>query len=141
MVETSPQSHNGTSNEPFSLNCTVRAEHEGNPVNTIIQWIHNIDLSSNNSPGMKTALEAPSVFDNSSEPEYGSVLSSSTLDQFLTPAVLEYQVVESVTESSTFIYNCEATALNTTSFSDSTVFVKKVKVVGIFMLLNSLLLL
>ena len=78
------------------------------------------------------------MFDNSSEPEYGSGLSSSPLDQFLTPAVLEYQIVESVTESSTFIYRCEATALNTTSFSDSTVFVK---VAGIFMLLNPLLLL
>ena len=87
---------------------------------------------------MKTALEAPSVFDNSSVPQYGSdLLSSSPLDQFLTPAVLEYQIVESVTESSTFIYRCEATA----SFSDSTVFVKKVKVAGIFMLLNPLLLL
>ena len=137
MVKTSPQSFNVTSDEPFSLNCTVRAEHEGNPVNTIIQWIH-IDPSSNK---MKTALEDPSVFDNSSVPQYGSGLSSSPLDQFLTPAVLEYQVVESVTESSTFIYHCEATALNTTSFSDSTVFVKKVKVAGIFMLLNSLLLL
>ena len=142
MVKTSPQSLNVTSNEPFSLNCTVIAEYEGNPVNTIIQWIHNIDLSSNNSPGMKAALEDPSVFDNSSVPQYGSgLLSSSPLDQFLTHAVLEYQVVESVTESSTFIYHCEATALNTTSFSDSTVFVKKVKVAGIFMLLNSLLLL
>ena len=132
MVKTSPQSLNVTSNEPFSLNCTVIAEHEGNPVNTIIQWIH-IDPSSNK---MKTALEDPSVFDNSSVPEYGSgLLSSSPLDQ---PAVLEYQIVESVTESSTFIYRCEATALNTTSFSDSTVFVK---VAGIFMLLNPLLLL
>ena len=140
MVKTSPQSLNVTSNEPFSLNCTVRAEHEGNPVNTIIQWIR-INPSSDNAPVMKTALEGPSVFDNSSEPQYGSGISSSTLDQFLTPAVLEYQVVESVTESSTFIYRCEATALNTTSFSDSTVFVKKVKVAGIFMLLNSLLLL
>ena len=130
MVKTSPQSLNVTSNEPFSLNCTVRAEHEGNPVNTIIQWIH-IDP--------KTALEDPSVFENSSEPQYGSgLLSSSPLDQFLTPAVLEYQIVESVTESSTFIYRCDATALNTTSFSDSTVFVK---VAGIFMLLNPLLLL
>ena len=137
MVETSPQSLNVTSNEPFSLNCTVRAEHEGNPVNTVIKWIRISD----NAPGMKTVLEGSSVFDNSSEPEYGSGLSSSPLDQFLTPAVLEYQVVESVTESSTFIYRCEATALNTTSFSDSTVFVKKMKVAGIFMLLNSLLLL
>ena len=138
MVKTSPQSLNVTSNKPFSLNCTVRAEHEGNPVNTIIQWIH-IDPSSNK---MKTALEDPSVFDNSSVPQYGSgLLSSSPLDQFLTPAVLEYQIVESVTESSTIIYRCEATALNTTSFSDSTVFVKKVKVAGIFMLLNPLLLL
>ena len=132
MVKTSPQSLNVTSNEPFSLNCTVITEHEGNPVNTIIQWIHT-DPSSNK---MKTALEDPSVFDNSSVPEYGSgLLSSSPLDQ---PAVLEYQIVESVTESSTFIYRCEATALNTTSFSDSTVFVK---VAGIFMLLNPLLLL
>ena len=115
MVKTSPQSLNVTSNKPFSLTCSVRAEHEGNPVNTIIQWIH-IDPSSNK---MKTALEAPLV----SVPQYGSGLSSSTLDQFLTLAVLEYQVVESVTESSTFIYHCEATALNTTSFSDTTVFV------------------
>ena len=115
MVETSPQSLNVTSNEPFSLNCTVRAEHEGNPVNRIIQWIR-IDPSSNK---MKTALEAPSV----SEPQYGSGLSSSPLDQFLTPAVLEYQVVVVAIESGTFIYRCEATALNTTSFSDTTVFV------------------
>ena len=66
MVETSPQSLNVTSNKPFSLNCTVRAEHEGNPVNTVIHWIRISD----NAPGMKTVLEGPSVFDNSSEPEY-----------------------------------------------------------------------
>ena len=77
MVETLPQSLNVTSNKPFSLTCTVRAEFDGNPVSTAIQWIHNIDLSSNNSPGMKTAPEAPSVFDNSSEPEYGSGISRS----------------------------------------------------------------
>ena len=60
MVKTSPQSLNVTSNEPFSLICTVIAEHEGNPVNTIIQWIR-INPSSDNAPGMKTALEGPSV--------------------------------------------------------------------------------
>ena len=119
MVKTSPQSLNVTSNEPFSLNCTVRAEHEGNPVNTVIQWIRISD----NAPGMKTVLEGPSVFDNSSEPEYVSGLSSSPLDQFLTSTVLEYQVVEVAIESGTLIYHCEATALNTTSFSDTTVFV------------------
>ena len=54
-----------------------------------------------------------------SEPQYESGLSSSPLDQFLTPAVLEYQVVEVAIESGTFIYHCEATALNTTSFSDT----------------------
>ena len=100
----------------------MRAEHEGNPVNTIIQWIH-IDPSSNISPGMKTVLEGPSVFDNSSEPQYGSGISSSTLDPFLTSTVLDYQVVEVAIESGTFIYRCEATALNTTGFSDTTVFV------------------
>ena len=132
MVETSPQSLNVTSNEPFSLICTVRAEHEGNPVSTIIQWIC-INPSSDNAPGMKTVLEGPSVFDNSSEPQYGSGISSSPLDPFLTSTV----AVGIAIESGTFIYRCEATALNTTSFSDSTVFVK---VAGIFMLLNPLLL-
>ena len=107
MVNTSPQSLNVTSDEPFSLNCTVRAEHEGNPVNTIIQWIH-IDPSSDNAPGMKTALEGPSVFDNSSEPQYGSGISSSTLDQFLTSTVLDYQAIGVAIESGTFIYRCEA---------------------------------
>ena len=125
MVKTSPQSLNVTSNEPFSLNCTVRAEHEGNPVNTIIQWIRT-NPSSDNAPGMKTVLEGPSVFDNSSKPQYGSGISSSILDPFLTSTVLDYQVVEVAIESGTFIYRCEATALNTTSFGDSTVFVKEV---------------
>ena len=116
MVETSPQSLNVTSNEPFSLNCTVRAELDGNSVNSLIC----ITTSNNNTPGKETVIEPSSVVVISSEPQYGSGLSSSPLDQFLTPAVLEYQVVESVTESSTFIYRCEATAL---SFSDTIVFV------------------
>ena len=44
MVETSPQSLNVTSNEPFSLTCTVTAEHDEIPVNTTIEWIR---ISSN----------------------------------------------------------------------------------------------
>ena len=97
-----------------------------------------INPSSDNAPGMKTVLEGPSVLDNSSEPQYGSGISSSALDPFLTSTVLDYQAVGVAIESGTFIYRCEVTALNTTSFSDSTVFVK---MAGIFMLFNPLLLL
>ena len=77
MVETSPQSLNVTSNEPFSLNCTVRAELDGNSVNAT--------TSNNNTPGKETVIEPSSVVVISSEPQYGSGLSSSPLDQFLTP--------------------------------------------------------
>ena len=110
MVETLPQSLNVTSNEPFSLTCTVRAEFDGNPVSTAIQWtritsIHGMDKQS-------------SVLANSCES--GSGFSSSTPEQFSAVAVV---VVENSIETGISIYRCEATALNTTSFSDTTVVV------------------
>ena len=108
MVKTSPRSLNVTTNESFSLTCTVRGELGGHPLNTTIKWI----LVPTSFNGMET------VFNTYIREEY-----SSSLDQFPTPAVLEYQVVAGTMKSGTFIYRCEATALNTTSFSDSTVFV------------------
>ena len=107
MVETLPQSLNVTSNKPFSLTCTVRAEFDGNPVSTAIHItsIHGMDKQS-------------SVLANSCES--GSGFSSSTPEQFSAVAVV---VVEDSMETCISIYRCEAIALNTTSFSDTTVFV------------------
>ena len=68
---------------------------------------------------MEPVTEQSPVFANSSEPQYGSDYSSAVL------------VVESAMESGTFIYRCEATALNTTSFNDTIVVVKEMP--GIFM--------
>ena len=110
MVETSPQSLNVTLNKPFPLICTVRAKFDGNPVSTAIQWtlitsIHGMDKQS---PVLANSCES------------GSEFSSSTPEQF---SAVAFVVVEDSMETGTFIYRCEATALNTTSFSDTTVFV------------------
>ena len=114
MVETSPQSLNVTSNKPFTLTCTVKAEFG---INTTIHITH----SSNNTAGMEAVLK------HFPESQYCSGYYSSTLD---TPAVLEY-LVEGLTESGKVIYRCGATALNTTTFSDTTIVVMKV-VAGIY---------
>ena len=116
MVETSPQSLNVTSNQPFSLTCTVRAEFEPNPINAIIKWIRITPSNSKIEAVVSPVLP---------ESQYGSGYSS-PLDKFLTPAVLEHHVAEGVIESGAFIYRCVAKALNTTSFSDTTVFVEVV---------------
>ena len=95
----------------------MRVYFDGNPVNTTIKWIHI--TTSNLTHGMEPVTEQSPVVANSSEPQYGSDYSSAVL------------VVESAMESGTFIYRCEATALNTTSFNDTIVVVKEMP--GIFM--------
>ena len=83
MVETSPRSLNVTPNESFSLTCTVRGELGGHPLNTTIKWI-------------LVPTEMETVFNTYIGEEY-----SSSLDQFPTPAVLEYQVVAGTMKSGT----------------------------------------
>ena len=143
MVETSPPSLNVTSNEPFSLTCTVRAEHDEIPVNTTIEWIR---ISSNFS-GTVQLHEISTENDgftqwgyyNNSRCEsgslsgsgYGSSSGSGSASGFYLNsslvAVVVYESVLCTTENGTVDmvnYRCKATLSNITSTSDTSVLVE-----------------
>ena len=149
MVETSPQSLNVTSNEPFSLTCTVRAEHDEIPVNTTIEWIR----TSSNFSGTVQLHEIYSTDDgftqwgyyNNSRCEAGSLSGSgygsssgsgsgsgsgSSLDAIynIGVAVVVYESVLCTIENGTddmVNYRCKATLSNITSASDTSVLVER----------------
>ena len=143
MVETSPQSLNVTSNEPFSLTCTVRAEHDEIPVNTTIEWIR----TSSNFSGTVQLHEINTENDcftqwgyyNNSRCESGSLSGSgsgsgsgslnSSLDAIhnIGVVVVVYESVLCATENGTddmVNYHCKATLSNITSTSDTSVLVE-----------------
>ena len=138
MVETSPQSLNVTSNKPFSLTCTMRAEHDEIPVNTTIEWIR----TSSNFSGTVQLHEISTVtqwgYYNNSSCESGSLSGSgsgsgfnlnSSLDAIynIGVAVVVYESVLCTTENGTVDmvnYRCKATLSNITSTSDTSVLVE-----------------
>ena len=132
MVET-VDSFNTTLNIPFSLNCNVTAELDGKLLNTTIEWIRI-----NGTSDMEDILESHECcpkalyFESSSGCKYdfrsgsgssgsGSGFSGSP------PAVFGYQSVLHRTENGTdsvVIYRCQATTMNITSYSDTTVYLE-----------------
>ena len=142
MVETSPQSLNVTSNKPFSLTCTVTAEHDEIPVNTTIEWIR----TSSNFSGTVQLHEINTENDgftqwgyyNNSRCESGSLSGSgsgsgfnlnSSLDAIYNNgvAVVVYESVLCTIENGTddmVNYRCKATLSNITSASDTAVLVE-----------------
>ena len=152
MVEPSPQSLNVTSNKPFSLTCTVRAEHDEIPVNTTIEWIR----TSSNFSGTVQLHEITTENDgftqwgyyNNSRCESGSLSGSgsgsgsgygsssgsgsgsgSSLDAIynIGVAVVVYESVLCAIENGTddmVNYRCKATLSNITSASDTSVLVE-----------------
>ena len=137
MVET-PSSFSITLNIPFSLICNVRAELDGQLLNTTIEWIL-ISSASNDTSEVDEVLQLHECFlnflsvnESSSECEIdlgsrsdfsgsGSGFSGSS------PAVFGYQSVLHRTENGTdtqVTYRCQATVVNVTMFSDTTVYVE-----------------
>ena len=140
MVET-PSSFSITLNIPFSLICNVRAELDGQLLNTTIEWIL-ISSASNVTSEVDEVLQLHECFldtlnflsvnESSSECEIdlgsrsdfsgsGSGFSGSS------PAVFSYLSVLHRTENGTdtqVTYRCQATAMNVTMFSDTTVYVE-----------------
>ena len=132
---------NITLNIPFSLICNVRAEFDGRPLNTAIEWIL-FSSEGNGTSEVKEVLEMHECFpgtinllsvnESSSECEIdlGSVLDFSGSGSGFSgspPAVFGYQSVLNRTENGTdtqVTYRCQATAMNVTRFSDTTVYVE-----------------
>ena len=105
-VETSPESLTTSPNNQFSVNCTARAEVDGQSVPVDIEWTR-IDFFS------QSEL-MPTLYTTTGSPErgYQSVLTTSEDDTV-----------------NTIIYRCTATTLGYSSFSDITIFVEGMTVI------------
>ena len=99
VVETSPESLTTSHNTQFSVNCTSRAEVDGEPLTVTIEW-RRVTPSG-------TSELMPALYTTTGSPErgYQSVLTTSENDSTV----------------NTTIYRCTATALGYSSFSDTTV--------------------
>ena len=150
MVETSPQSLNVTSNEPFSLTCTVTAEFDEIPVNTTIEWIrtssnfsgtvqlHEISTENdgftqwgyyNNSRCESGSLSGSGYGSSSGSGSASGFYLNSSLDAIynIGVAVVVYESLLCTTENGTddvVNYQCKASLSNITSASDTSVLVE-----------------
>ena len=102
VVETSPESLTTSHNIQFSVNCTARAEVDGEPLRVTIEW-RRVTPSG-------TSELMPALYTTTGSPErgYQSVLTTSENDSTV----------------NTTIYRCTATAYNYSSSSDITVHVE-----------------
>ena len=124
---------------PFSLICIVRAELDGRPLNTAIEWIL---FSSENNGTSEVKLEMHECFLDTlnilsvNESSSGCEIYLMPVSDFSgsgsgfsgsPPAVFGYQSVLNRTENGTdtqVTYRCQATAMNVIMFSDTTVYVE-----------------
>ena len=99
VVETSPESLPTSHNIQFSVNCTARAEVDGEPLTVTIEW-RCVTPSG-------TSELMPALYTTTGSPErgYQSVLTTSENDSTV----------------NTTVYRCTASTYNYTSFSDATV--------------------
>ena len=100
VVETSPESLTTSHNIQLSVNCTARAEVDGEPLTLTIEW-RRVTPSG-------TSELMPALYTSTGSPErgYQSVLTTSENDSTV----------------NTTIYRCTATALGYSSSSDITVY-------------------
>ncbi|CAI8012112.1 hypothetical protein GBAR_LOCUS7772, partial [Geodia barretti] len=100
----SPESLTTSPNNQFSVNCTARAEVDGQSIPVDIEWTR-IDIFSQSGPSELM----PTLYTTTGSPErgYQSVLTTSENDT-----------------GNTIIYRCTATTLGYSSFSDITILVE-----------------
>ena len=105
VVETSPEPLTTSHNIQFSVNCTARAEVDGEPLTVTIEW-RRVTPSG-------TSELMPALYTTTGSPErgYQSVLTTSENDSTV----------------NTTIYRCTATALGYSSYSDITVYFEGIK--------------
>ena len=105
IVDTSPESLTASPNSQFSVNCTARAEVDGQSIPVDIEWTR-IDVFSHSGP---TEL-MPTLYTTTGSPErgYESVLTTSENDT-----------------ANTIIYRCTATVSSHSNFSETTVHLVK----------------
>ncbi|CAI8019745.1 hypothetical protein GBAR_LOCUS11852 [Geodia barretti] len=106
VVETSPESLTTSPNSQFSVNCTARAEVDGQSIPVDIEWT-KIDIFSQSGPSELM----PTLYTTTGSPErgYQSVLTTSENDT-----------------GNTIIYRCTATVSSYSNFSEITVHVKAI---------------
>ena len=130
VVETLP-SFNTTLNIPFSLICNVRAELDENPLHTTIEWTR-IPFPSKITPEMGETIELHECIPGTQNTNYhemntGCVYNPAIVSDLSgSPAVFDYQSILQRTENGTdsvVIYQCRATAMSFTSYSDTTVYI------------------
>ena len=99
VVESSPESLTTSPNNQFSINCTARAEIDGEPLNVTIEWIRIVI-----SPPSGPSELMSTLYTTSGSPERG------------------YQSVLTTSENDTVntTYNCIATVYNYSSTSNDT---------------------
>ena len=100
VVETSPESLTTSHNTQFSVNCTARAEVDGEPLRVTIEWRRVTP------PGTSELMPALYTTTGSPERGYQSVLTTSENDSTV----------------NTTIYRCTASTYNHSSSSDTTVY-------------------
>ena len=104
IVETSPESLTTSPNNQFSINCTARAEIDGQSIPLDIEWVRIVI-----SPPSGPSELMSTLYTTTGSPErgYQSVLTTSENDTV-----------------NTTIYRCIATTSNHSSYSDTTVLVE-----------------
>ena len=122
MVETSPPFINTSSNNMlFKVICNVRAEYAGNPMDTTIEWTR-ISNNTINEPiqSHECTPKNPNCI-NATSHEHHSVNNS---EERYGAGEFHYQNILHIAENGTIgviIYRCNATSLNITISSDTTV--------------------
>ena len=112
VVETSPESLITSPNNQFSINCTARAEVDGEPLNVTIEW---------------TRLFTSNDSLNTSNIDVEALTEDQTDSTHNTSTVNSYQSVLTTSENDTVnptIYRCIATTSNYSAISDTTVFIE-----------------
>ena len=134
VVETSPESLTTSPNNQFSVNCTARAEVDGELPNVTIEW-SRLTLSplfgtmNSSESENETILETTEFTEDE---EYTFFLDApSNSSQNTSTERGYYQSVLTTSEDdtvNTIFYRCTATVSSYSSFSDTTIFVKRMSV-------------
>ena len=129
MVETSPQIITTFPNMLFKVDCNVRAESAGKPMNTTIEWTRISPSSNNTLQKYECTPESPYCSNTSSNEHHsGNDISGAGSYRYHNiTADYHYHNILIMTENYTvgvIIYRCIVTTQSITIFSDTTILLK-----------------
>ena len=133
VVETSPESLTTSPNSQFSVNCTARAEVDGELPNVTIEWSRLIlsplfGTRNLSEPENETVLETKEFTKDQAHTFFLDAPSNSSQNTSTERGY--YHSVLTTSENDTFnaiIYRCTATVSSYSSFSDITIFVEGIE--------------